>query len=79
MYRVMEEQEIEKLIDRAAERAVKAAMKDLGISNKDVYELHNLLSTYRAIQTSFVATITKGVTLLVLGAIGVAVYMHERI
>ena len=73
----MEEQEIEKLIDRAAEKAVKTAINDLGLSNKDVYELHNLLSTYRAIQKSVVSTISKGVTLIVLGAIGAAVYLHE--
>ena len=68
---------IEAVIDRAATRAVKQSMLDLGLSSKDVYELHSLLSTYRAIQASVVSTISKAITLVVLGAIGAAVYLHE--
>jgi len=68
---------IEALIDRAAKKAVKASMVDLGLSTKDVHELHSLLSTYRSIQNSIISTVTKAITLVVLGAIGAAVYLHE--
>ena len=33
---------IEALIDRAAKKAVRASMVDLGLSTKDVHELHSL-------------------------------------
>ena len=68
---------IEAVIDRAAKRAVKQSMLDLGLSSRDVYELHSLLSTYRSIQNSIISTVTKAITLVVLGAIGAAVYLHD--
>jgi hypothetical protein len=68
-------EEIESLIERAAERGARTALRELGLHDdnapKDVAELRGLLETWRDVRKTIVKTITQAVTVFILGALAV--------
>lgn len=76
----MTPEEIEEMLDRAAKRGAKAALKEVGLhdedASKDVRELRSLLETYRETRKGVWNTIVKFVTIAVLTFIATSVWFE---
>ena len=71
--------ELEAMLDRAARRGAKEALRSIGLldddAHKDITEMRSLLETWRDTRKSIWSTITKLVTVAVLTFIAGAVWM----
>ena len=71
--------ELEALLDRAARRGAKEALRSIGLlddeAHKDITEMRSLLEAWRDTRKSIWSTITKLVTVGVLTFIAGAVWM----
>ena len=71
--------ELEDMLDRAARRGAKEALRSIGLldddAHKDITEMRSLLEAWRDTRKSIWSTITKLVTVAVLTFIAGAVWM----
>ena len=76
----MTEQEIERLIDRAAKEGAKQALRDIGLSDSEAYddvkELRSLLETWRDTKRTVGQTIARMLTTALLTALAAGVWMN---
>ena len=76
----MTEQEIERLIDRAAKEGAKQALRDIGLSDSEAYddvkELRSLLETWRDTKRTVGQTIARMVTTALLTVLAAGVWMN---
>ena len=72
-------EEIEDMLDRAARRGAKEALRSIGLldddAHKDITEMRSLIEAWRDTRKSIWSTITKLVTVAVLTFIAGAVWM----
>ena len=72
-------EELEAMLDRAARRGAKEALRSIGLldddAHKDITEMRSLIEAWRDTRKSIWATITKLVTVAVLTFIAGAVWM----
>ena len=72
-------EELEDMLDRAARRGAKEALRSIGLlydaAHKDITEMRSLIEAWRDTRKSIWATITKLVTVAVLTFIAGAVWM----
>ena len=75
----MDQEELEKIISRAAEQGAKQALKDIGLSDEEAYddvkELRGLLDAWRATKSAVGQTIAKMLTTSILTALAVGIWM----
>ena len=71
--------ELEAMLDRAARRGAKEALRSIGLldddAHKDITEMRSLIEAWRETRKSIWSTITKLVTVAVLTFIAGAVWM----
>ena len=71
--------ELEAMLDRAARRGAKEALRSIGLldddAHKDITEMRSLLEAWRDTRKSIWSTVTKLVTVAVLTFIAGAVWM----
>jgi hypothetical protein len=71
--------ELEELLDRAARRGAKEALRSIGLldddAHKDITEMRSLLEAWRDTRKSIWSTVTRLVTVAVLTFIAGAVWM----
>ena len=76
----MNEAEIEVLLDRAAKRGAKEALRDIGLHDAEAYddmkELRSLLEVWRDTRRTVGQTIARAITMGILGLIAVGVYFE---
>ena len=72
-------EELEEMLDRAARRGAKEALRSIGLldddAHKDITEMRSLIEAWRDTRKSIWSTITKLVTVAVLTFIAGAVWM----
>lgn len=72
-------EELEDMLDRAARRGAKEALRSIGLldddAHKDITEMRSLIEAWRDTRKSIWSTITKLVTVAVLTFIAGAVWM----
>ena len=75
----MTDEELKHIIDLAARRGAKQALKEIGLSDQEAYddvkELRGLLDTWRITKATVGQTITRMVTTALLTALAVGIYM----
>lgn len=75
----MEQSEIEVIIQAAAQRGAKQALKDIGLSDQEAYddvrELRGLLDSWRATKQTIGHTIARMLTTAILTAFAVGIFM----
>jgi len=73
------EQEIEILIQKAAQEGAKQALREVGLSDQEAYddvkELRSLLDTWKITKTTVGQTIARTITTALLTALAVGIYM----
>lgn len=73
----IEQAELENLLERAAEAGARKALADVGLQDDDaihdVYELRNLLDSWRETKSAVGQTITRVVTLTILSGIAAVI------
>jgi hypothetical protein len=76
----MNDAELEIMIDRAAKRGAREALKDIGLLDKNAYsdmkEIRSLLEAWRDTKKAVGVTVAKVMTMAVLGLIAAGVYME---
>ena len=76
----MTDAELELMIDRAAKKGAREALKDIGLLDEDAYgdmrEIRSLLEAWRDTKKAVGQTIAKGLTMTILGLIAAGVYME---
>jgi len=72
--------ELEDMLDRAARRGAKEALKSLGLQDddarKDLHEMRNLLEAYRDTKKSIWSTVVRISTVALLSFIAASVWMQ---
>ena len=75
----MTEQEVESLIQKAAQEGAKQALREVGLSDGEAYddvkELRGLLDAWRATKVTVGQTVARMLTTAVLTAHAVGIYM----
>jgi len=75
----MTDAELELLIDRAAKKGAKEALKDIGLSDEEAYddvkELRGLLEAWRSTKTAVGQTVARVITTALLAALALGLYM----
>ena len=75
----MEQSEIEVIIQAAAQRGAKQALKDIGLSDQEAYddvrELRGLLDSWRATKQTIGHTIARMLTTAIVTALAVGIFM----
>jgi len=75
----MEQQELETIIQQAAEKGAKQALRDIGLSDKEAYddvkELRGLLDSWRATKSTVGQTVARMLTTSILTALAVGIWM----
>jgi 2-iminoacetate synthase ThiH len=73
-------EELEAMLDRAARRGAKEALSAIGLhdtnAGQDIYEMRNLLVSWRETKKSVWSTFIKITTIAILSFIATAVYMQ---
>jgi len=76
---MMNDSEIEILIDRAAKRGAKEALKDIGLCDEDAYddmrEIRSLLEAWRDTKKTIGQTVARFFTMAFLALLAAGVYM----
>lgn len=71
------QEDLDDMLDRAAERGATKALKSLGLSDDqaphDIRDLRELMSSWRSIRREAISTTTKIVTTVILTAIAIGV------
>jgi hypothetical protein len=72
-------EEVEEMLDRAARRGAKEALRSIGLldddAHKDITEMRSLLEAWRDTRKSIWSTVTRLVTVAILTFIAGAVWM----
>ena len=72
--------ELEAMLDRAARRGAKEALKSLGLqdddAHKDLHEMRNLLEAYRDTKKSIWSTVVRISTVALLSFVAASVWMQ---
>lgn len=75
----MDQLELEKIINQAAQEGAKQALKDIGLSDQEAYddvkELRNLLDAWRATKSTVGQTIARMLTTSILTALAIGIWM----
>ena len=75
----MEQQELEIIIQQAAEKGAKQALRDIGLSDEEAYddvkELRGLLDSWRATKSTVGQTVARMLTTSILTALAVGIWM----
>jgi hypothetical protein len=75
----MEQQELEIIIQQAAEKGARQALRDIGLSDKEAYddvkELRGLLDSWRATKSTVGQTVARMLTTSILTALAVGIWM----
>lgn len=75
----MEQEELEKIINRAAEQGAKQALKNIGLSDEEAYddvkELRGLLDAWRATKSTVGQTVARMLTTSILTALAVSIWI----
>lgn len=75
----MEQQELETIIQQAAEKGAKQALRDIGLSDKEAYddvkELRGLLDSWRVTKSTVGQTVARMLTTSILTALAVGIWM----
>ena len=73
-------EELEAMLDRAARRGAKEALRSLGLNDedahKDIYEMRTLLEAYRDTKKSIWSTVVRISTVALLSFIAASVWMQ---
>lgn len=73
-------EELEAMLDRAARRGAREALKSIGLSDddahKDLHEMRNLLEAYRDTKKSIWTTVVRISTVALLSFIAASVWMQ---
>lgn len=76
----MTEAEIEAMIDRAAKRGAKEALRDIGLSDEsayaDVKEIRSLLDAWRATKRTVGEVVTRVITTVILSALATGAWLN---
>lgn len=76
----MTEAEIEAMIDRAAKRGAKEALRDIGLSDENAYtdvrEIRSLLDAWRMAKRTVGDMVIRIVTTVILSALATGVWMN---
>ena len=76
---MMTDEELEVIIQHAAQEGAKQALKEIGLSDQDAYddvkELRSLLDTWRDTKQTVGQTVTRIFTTAILTALAVGIYM----
>ena len=76
----MNDAELEILLDKAAKRGAREALRDIGLSDEEAYddmkELRSLLDVWRDTRRTVGQTIARVITMSILGLIAVGVYFE---
>jgi hypothetical protein len=72
--------EFERLLEKAAEAGAKRALADVGLSDSDavhdVYELRDLLDSWRSVKTTVGQTVTRFLTVAILSVIAALIGLN---
>jgi Family of unknown function (DUF6127) len=78
----MDEQQLNLLIERAAERGARRALESVGLhdenAGKDIHDLRTLIDGWRQTRSTITKTITQWVTMGILGALALGAYTHLK-
>lgn len=76
----MTEAELEAMIDRAAKRGAKEALRDIGLSDEsaytDVKEIRGLLDAWRATKRTVGEVVTRVITTVILSALATGAWLN---
>jgi hypothetical protein len=76
----MTDEELQIMLDKAAKRGAREALKDIGLLDEDAHsdmrEIRSLLEAWRDTKKSVGQTIVKGLTMAILGLMAAGVYME---
>lgn len=76
-----EPEDIEDMLERAAERGARRALKDVGLADDeaihDMHELRDLLESWRSVKKTVGQTVLKFITVAILGAIAAIIGMSN--
>ena len=76
---MMTDEELEKIIQHAAQQGAKQALKEIGLSDQDAYddvkELRSLLDTWRVTKQTCGQTVKRKFSTAILTAQAVGIYM----
>lgn len=74
----MDQSELNRLLDEAAERGAKRALERLGLhddeAGNDIRDLRNLIDSWRSARKTVLSTIAQWATMCILGAIAFGTY-----
>ena len=78
----MDEQQLNLIIERAAERGARRALESVGLhdenAGKDIHDLRTLIDGWRQTRSTITKTITQWVTMGILGALALGAYTHLK-
>jgi hypothetical protein len=78
----MDEQQLNLLLEKAAERGAKRALESVGLhdedAGKDIHDLRSLIDGWRQTRSTVMKTITQWITVGILGALALGAYTHLK-
>jgi len=78
----MTDEELRKALDDAAERGAKLALQRIGLADeqagKDVHDLRDLIDGWRSVKSTVSQTVTRTITMIVLGAVAAGLFMNIK-
>jgi hypothetical protein len=78
----MDEQQLNLLIEKAAERGARRALESVGLhdenAGKDIHDLRSLIDGWRQTRSTITKTVTQWITVGILGALALGAYTHLK-
>ena len=78
----MTDEELELMLDRAAKKGATEALHEIGLQDEnaihDIHELRTLLDSWRSTKRTVGSTITKFLTMAILGALASAAWFNYK-
>ena len=78
----MDEQQLEILLEKAAERGARRALESVGLhdenAGKDIHDLRSLIDGWRQTRSTITKTVTQWITVGILGALALGAYTHLK-
>lgn len=78
----MTDEELRKALDDAAERGAKLALQQIGLADeqagKDVHDLRDLIDGWRSVKSTVSQTVTRTITMIILGAVAAGMYLNIK-
>lgn len=78
----MDEQQLNLLIEKAAERGARRALESVGLhdenAGKDIHDLRSLIDGWRQTRSTVTKTITQWITVGILGALALGAYTQLK-